>query len=115
MCVLSVEIIKGIFTLVPVALGAWIGLRLYFRQKEYELIKQRYLEGAVDIVAAEVEQAFGTFSHNWARCLNIVKAFRDAQNDFDAKELEKGFLDLDSFCLEMRLGLVGQGFAAVWR
>jgi hypothetical protein len=96
MCVLFVEIIKGIFTLATVALGAWIGLRLYFRQKEYELIKQRYLEGAVDIVTAEIEQALGTVSHNWARCLNIVKAFRDAQNDFDAKELEKGFLELDS-------------------
>jgi hypothetical protein len=27
--------------------------------------------------------------------LNIVKSFRDAQHDFDAKELERGFLELD--------------------
>lgn len=77
-------------------LGIWIALRLYFRQKEYELIKQRYLEGAVDIVAAEVEQSLGVVQHNWARCLNIVKVFRDEKRDFDIHELEKGFQELDS-------------------
>jgi hypothetical protein len=90
------ELIKGAFTLAAAGLAAWIALRLYFRQKEYELIKQRYLEGAVDIIAAEVEQVLGVVSHSWARCLNIVKAFRDEKTDFDLKELEKGFLELDS-------------------
>lgn len=90
------EIIKGTFTLAAAGLAAWVALRLYFRQKEYELIKQRYLEGAVDIVAAEVEQALGVVHHNWARCLNIVKAYRDEKTDFDIRELEKGFQVLDS-------------------
>lgn len=90
------EVIKGGFTLAAAWLVAWIALRLYFRQKEYELIKQRYLEGAVDIVAAEVEQSLGVVMHNWARCLNIVKAFRDEKSDFDIQELEKGFQILDS-------------------
>jgi hypothetical protein len=93
---LYLELIKGAFILAAAGLAAWIALRLYFRQKEYELIKQRYLEAAVDIVAAEVEQALGVVSHNWTRCLNIVKAFRDEKSDFDVKELEKGFLELDS-------------------
>ncbi|MFV1975519.1 MAG: hypothetical protein ACC651_07195 [Candidatus Scalindua sp.] len=90
------EVIKGGFTLAAAGLGMWIALRLYFRQKEYELIKQRYLEDAVDIVAAEVEQSLGVVRHNWARCLNIVKAFRDEKSDFDIQELEKGFQELDS-------------------
>ena len=74
---LCLEIIKGIFILASSVLAPWIALCLYFRQKEYELVKQRYLEGAIDIVAAEVEQALGVVHHNWARCLNIVKAYRD--------------------------------------
>jgi hypothetical protein len=93
---LCIEITKGLFTLAAAGFGAWIALRLYFRQKEYELIKQRYLEGAIDIVAAEEEQALGVVNHNWARCLNIVKAYRDEKDHFDVKELAKGFLNLDS-------------------
>jgi hypothetical protein len=83
------EIIKGGFTLAAAGLAAWVALRLYFRQKEYELIKQRYLEGSVDIVSAEVEQALGVLMNNWARCLNIVKAYRDERADFDLQELKR--------------------------
>ena len=93
---LWLEIIKGGFTLAVTSLGAYIALNLYFRQKEYELIKQRYLDSAVDIVAAEVEHVLGVVSHNWARCLNIVKAYRDEKDNFDINEIEKGFLELDS-------------------
>ena len=93
---ICLELIKGGITLAVALLGAWWALHLYFRQKEYELIKQRYLEGAVDIVAAEVEQASGVLHHNWARCLNIIKAYRDEKTDFDIQELEKGFQLLDS-------------------
>lgn len=93
---LCLELIKGSFTLAAAGLAAWIALRLYFRQKEYELIKQRYLEGAIDIVAAEVEQALGVVNHNWARCLNVIKSFRDEKTHFSIEELGKGFLDLDS-------------------
>ncbi|ADE17018.1 hypothetical protein Nhal_4010 (plasmid) [Nitrosococcus halophilus Nc 4] len=85
------EIIRGLFILAVPCLG----LYLYFRQKEYELIKQRYLEGAIDIIAAEVEQAFGIVNHNWARCLDILKMYRDEKDHFDVRELKKGFLDLD--------------------
>jgi hypothetical protein len=79
-----------------VALGSYIALKVYFRQKEYEIAKQRYLEGGVDVVAAQVEQALGVVSHNWARCLNLCKSFRDAGVTFEVKELERGFLPLDS-------------------
>jgi hypothetical protein len=54
------------------------------------------LEGAIDVVAAEVEQALGIVRHNSARCLNIFKAYRDEKTNFDVKEIEKGFLILDS-------------------
>lgn len=91
-----IELIKGAFVLGAVALGAFIALRVYFLQKEYELVKQRYLEGGVDVVASELESALGVASHNWARCLQICKSFRDTGANFDIKELDRGFLDFDN-------------------
>jgi len=93
---LCLEIVKGLFTLTAVALGSYVALRVYFRQKEYELVKQRYLEGGVDIVAAQLETSLGVVSHNWARCLQVCKSFRDTGEDFDVKELDRGFLVLDA-------------------
>jgi hypothetical protein len=93
---LCLEIVKGFFTLVAVVLGSYVGLCIYFRQKEYELVKQRYLEGGVDIVATQLETSLGVVSHNWARCLQVCKSFRDTGEDFDVKELDRGFLVLDN-------------------
>ena len=93
---LCIEVIKGIFALAAALLTVWLGLKFYFRQKEYELVKQRYLDGSVDIVASEIERSLGVHSHNWARCLNIVKAYRDQEGAFDVEELEKGFIEYES-------------------
>jgi hypothetical protein len=96
MSLLCIELLRGIFTLLAVILGAFIALRVYFRQKEYELAKQRYLEAGVDVVAAELEQALGVVSHNYARSLSICISLRDAGADFDIKEIDRGFIELDS-------------------
>ena len=93
---LCIELIKGTFTLLAVGLGSWIALGMYFRQKEYELVKQRYLEGGVDVVATQLEGALGVVSHNYGRCLQVCKSMRDAKADFDLKELDTGFLELDT-------------------
>ncbi len=76
--------------------AAWVGVRIFFRQKEYEIVKNRYLDCGVDLVVTELENNLGVLSHNWARCLNIVKSFRDTNELFDVSELDKGFLELDS-------------------
>lgn len=93
---LVIEIIRGIISLVAIVAGSFVALRMYFKQKEYELVKQRYLESAVDAVASHLEDSLGVVSHNYARCLQIVKSFRDAESNFDLKELDRGFLELDS-------------------
>ena len=90
-----IELIKGAFTLAAIVLGSLIALKVYFRQKEYELTKQRYLEGGLDVVAAELDTAFGVVSHNYARSLELCKFFRDSGNNFQRPELERGFLSLD--------------------
>ena len=89
------EVVKGLFTLTAVAVGSLVALRVYFRQKEYELTKQRYLEEGIDVVASEVEAALGIVSHNYARSLQLCKGFRDSKGTFQVSDLEKGYLPLD--------------------
>ena len=90
------EVTRGGFTIAAACLAAWLGVKVFLRQKEFDLVKERYLEGGIDVVAAHCEDILGTFHHNWARCLQLVKMFRDAQESFDLAQLEHGFLELDS-------------------
>lgn len=78
------------------ALAALFAIYIYFRQREHELIQTRYLEGAIDLLAAETDRIAETFSHNWARCLGILKSYRDMENQFDPNELTRGFLNIHS-------------------
>lgn len=93
---LILELTKGAFTLLAVALGAVIGLYAYFRQKEYELTKQRYLEQGIDVVASAVESLLGTASHNYARALQLCRQYRENGAEIDLEELTRGFLNMDS-------------------
>ncbi len=77
-------------------MGSVVALRVYFRQKEYELTKQRYLEQGIDVVASELEGALGVVSHNYARSLQLCKGYRDSGPNLNLKELERGFLELNS-------------------
>jgi hypothetical protein len=49
----------------------------------------------MDVVAAHVEYALGTFRHNWARSLNVLKHFRDMGADMPKDLYRSGFLELD--------------------
>jgi hypothetical protein len=91
------EKILGIsLTLLAVSSTAWLAIRAYYTQKEYELILNRYLEGSLDLLASDLQMIVTIFNHNWARCLAIIKSYRDLGDDFDLNELSKGFLELTS-------------------
>jgi hypothetical protein len=91
------ELLRGGFTIAAAAsaaaAGAWVGLKLFYRQKEFDLVRQRYLEGAIDIVAAQNEEAMGVWTHNWSRCLYLLMDFRNQGGAFDLAELQRGFLE----------------------
>lgn len=89
-------LLQSSLVLLGAALAAWLAVLTYFRQREHELILSRYLEGGLDLLAGEVERVSETFSHNWARCLAILKSYRDLEEQFDVEELSKGFLELQS-------------------
>jgi len=91
-----VELTRGAFTLVAVAVGSLIGLGAYFRQKEYELTKQRYLEQGLDVVAAALQSILGTVSHNYARALQLCRQYRENGAGVELAELSRGFKEMDS-------------------
>lgn len=73
---------------------AYCGLRIYFRQKEHELVKQRYLDQCLDVVAGELEEITSVLLNNWARSLELVKELRDSPGNFERNHLDQGFLPL---------------------
>lgn len=89
-------ILRALGTFVAGAGVACVGILFYFRQKQYEIVKERYLEGCIDVIVSELETELGILNHNWARCLHLLRAFRDEQETFDVEELEKGFLEYDA-------------------
>ena len=89
-------IIKICMALLAAGLTALFAVQTYYRQREYELILSRYLEGSIDLLAAELSHVSEVFSHNWARCLAIIKSFRDLEDDYELNELKKGFIELQS-------------------
>jgi hypothetical protein len=92
------ELLRGGLTLGAGCLVAWLGMYFYFRQKEHEIVKQRYLEQSVDLIAAEFESVSRSFSRNWGRALDVLKLYRDLPSEsFDPAELKSGFLDLNAF------------------
>ena len=90
------EMLKVLAPIAALLIGPWIALRVYFRQKEYETTKQRYLEGSLDVLAGALQSALGTVSHNYARCMALCRGYRDYGNDFDPADLPKGFREFDS-------------------
>jgi len=88
------ELLRAFLTLVAGLAVARVGLYFFFRQKEYETVKQRYLEQSVDLIASELESITWAFSHNWARALDILRLYRDVPHaDFEPSELKTGFQD----------------------
>lgn len=87
----SLRIVASVFAGLALA---YFGLRIYFRQKEYEIVKQRYLDQSLDVVAGELDEITSVLLNNWARSLELVKELRDAPGNFEKSHLEQGFLPL---------------------
>jgi hypothetical protein len=90
------EYIKAFGPIAALLVGPWIAMRVYYRQKDYETTKQRYLEGCLDVIAGQLQATLGTVSHNYARCMVLCKAYRDYGAEFDVAEIAKGFRELDN-------------------
>ncbi len=74
-----------------IAVGA--GIWAFYRQREHELVQKRYLEEGLDVIVSTAENALFTYHHNWARCLELLKSFRDVET-MTPEDLHAGFLQL---------------------
>lgn len=82
-------------TLLVVVVTALLGLWAYFRQKEYELVRQRYLENGIDLIVDQVASCLHLFQQNWTRCFLILKTFRDLKDDTPEQLYSEQFQRID--------------------
>ena len=93
-------VIESLATAILVALIAVLfGLWAYFRQKEYELVRERYLEKGVDVLIHQVETALTAFQFNFTHSLLVLKTFRDLGSDMPLRLLEAGFQEIDAISM----------------
>jgi hypothetical protein len=96
--------IQAVATLVGPILGALFAaafaMWFFFRQKEYEIVRSRYLENGIDIIVQQAERTLQIFQFNWARALMVLKAFRDMGKDTPKELYTSAFLQIDSASLE---------------
>lgn len=96
----GIEILKSLLSMTGIAIGGLIAILAYFRQKEYELVKQRYLEAGIDVLIANFYSMNGAVSNNYARCLQVLRSFRESVEFFEEKELDIGFVPPKEFSFQ---------------
>ncbi len=87
--------IKFIIPIILAFLAYLFGLKTYFRQKEYEMVRKRYLEEGIDLIAQESDRALSIFIYNWSRGLTVIKHFRDFGTKIDPLLYTSGFETLN--------------------
>ncbi len=94
------NLISGGATILAALIAVGAGIWAFYRQREHELVQKRYLEEGLDVIVSTAENALFTYHHNWARCLELLKSFRDVEA-MKPEDLNVGFLQLpaDRFAL----------------
>ena len=64
----------------------FLGQRAYFRQKEYEMVRERYLVHGLDRAIARADSSLQFFRHNWSYSLNILKNLRNVDRHCDIQQ-----------------------------
>ncbi len=97
---LTLEILKILAPFGAAYVAYQFGSHAYFRQKEFELVRSRYLEQGIDRVAAQAEEALSIATHNFQHAFKVLRVFRDVGPD-RAVEMCKGFKGLEAGSLEI--------------
>ena len=97
-----VETLKVLAPFGAALLAYLLGSRAYFRQKEFELVRSRYLEGGLDRVSAQIEEALRFFAQDFAHGMKTLRVYyeigpvRAAQLCDKFEELKPGAVELIS-------------------
>ena len=79
-CILK-DVVGPVVPLVAALLVYGLGRATYFRQKEYELLTKRYLDGGLDAISRNVDRSLALFRHNWWQSTVLLKHFRELGKD----------------------------------
>lgn len=87
------ELLQVGITVVAAGLTVIAAIFLYFRQRHYEMIVDRYLNEGIDLIQAELQESVQRLAHNWARWLEVLKEYREFSEEFDLNNLRVGFIE----------------------
>ena len=65
------SVLPTLTAVTPAFLAYLLGLCAYHKQKEYELVRRRYLDEGLDAYAEDVEHALSVLRQNWAHGVAI--------------------------------------------
>jgi hypothetical protein len=88
------DIGSGIAPLGAAFVAYLLGLRAYHLQREYELVRRRYIDEGLDAFAADVEHALAVFKNNWQHSLTILKHYRDMDRAMRKELLDTDFIEV---------------------
>ncbi len=71
------------------------GILVYFKQKEYETIKQRYLDDGIAVIIRQVEYSLDVFQYNWAHSIHLLRTYRDLGVNTPSELYNSGFISID--------------------
>ncbi len=89
------DIGPGLTTLLAAFVAYLLGLRAYHLQREYELVRRRYLDEGLDAFSADVEHALSVFKNNWQHSLTVLRYYREMDAGMRKEMLDEGYIDLD--------------------
>jgi len=72
-----------------------IAAMAYFRRKEYETVRQRYLDGCLEKIIKQVEHGLNIFEFNWAHSIHLLRTYKDVGSNMSPKSYINGFAEFD--------------------
>jgi len=94
-CINMEMIINSVITFLAALLVYWLGLKAYYKQKEYENVRSRYLDNGVEIVISQVDYALGVFRHNWMLMLRTLRQYRELESQVSINDFLAQFREIE--------------------
>lgn len=75
---------------------AYFAKRAYYQKKEYEAIRDRYLEHGFDEVSASLDRVLVITRSNWARLLFLTKGYEELTDLYEMRKFDGGLIGFDT-------------------
>lgn len=72
----------------------WLGLKAYYKQKEYENVRSRYLENGVETVISQIDYVLGVLRHNWMMMLRTTRQYRELESQVSVNDFLEQFREV---------------------